>query len=126
MILITHDLGVVAGRCDEVAVMYAGKVVEKGPTRSLFANTRMPYTQALLDSIPRLDQPPHQRLRSIAGRPPSLIGSPSGCRFAPRCSRVTARCQSEEPYFHFDEGGVSQHGYACWHPLKPLPTTGVA
>ena len=125
MILITHDLGVVAGRCDEVAVMYAGKVVEKGPTRSLFANTRMPYTQALLDSIPRLDQSAHQRLKSTAGRPPSLIDPPPGCRFAPRCAQAMARCQREEPDFRFDKEDAGQHGYACWHPLKSAPTIGV-
>ena len=112
MILITHDLGVVAGRCDEVAVMYAGKIVEQAGTKTLFANTRMPYTQALLDSIPRLDQPPHQRLNSIGGRPPQLIEPPPGCRFAPRCTYSEDRCTSEEPTLR--DGA---HRFACWHPL---------
>jgi len=85
MILITHDLGVVAGRTDEVAVMYAGRVVERAPTRTLFANMRMPYTAALLAAIPRLDAPPHTRLPAIVGRPPDPTRPLQGCSFSPRC-----------------------------------------
>ena len=85
MVLVTHDLGVVAGRTDEIAVMYAGQIVEKAPTRTLFANVRMPYTEALLKSIPKLEDPSHTRLQIIGGRPPDLINPPPGCRFAPRC-----------------------------------------
>ena len=78
MILITHDLGVVAGRTDEIAVMYAGKMVERSSTKELFGNTRMPYTQALMESIPHLDHPTHTRLKTISGQPPNLIYPPPG------------------------------------------------
>ena len=78
MVLVTHDLGVVAGRTDEIAVMYAGQIVEKAPTRTLFANVRMPYTEALLKSIPKLEDPSHTRLQIIGGRPPDLINPPPG------------------------------------------------
>ena len=123
MILITHDLGVVAGRCDHVAVMYAGKVVEYASTTTLFAQTRMPYTQALLDSIPKLDQPPHQRLNSIGGRPPPLISPPDGCRFAPRCSRAADPCRETEPPLRSVGAGTSTHRFACWVPLgEPTET----
>ena len=83
MILVTHDLGVVATRADEIAVMYAGKIVEKAPTDVLFAEMRHPYTQSLLWSIPKTSQPKHTRLNAIAGRPPDLINPPPGCKFAP-------------------------------------------
>ena len=76
VILVTHDLGVVAGRTDEIAVMYGGRIVEKAPTRTLFANMKMPYTEALLDSIPKLEDPTHTRLRTIPGRPPDLVNPP--------------------------------------------------
>ena len=97
MILVTHDLGVVAGRTDEIAVMYAGKIVERAPTRTLFANMKMPYTEALLKSIPKLDDPSHTRLEIIGGRPPDLINPPPGCRFSPRCPYAQDRCRDEEP-----------------------------
>ena len=122
LILITHDLGVVAGRCDQVAVMYAGGIVETGSTRSLFARTRMRYTQALLDSIPRLDRPPHERLKSIGGRPPNLITPPPGCRFAPRCAFADAQCESAIPPMQADEADAT-HSYACWHPRDPERVT---
>ena len=80
MILVTHDLGVVAGRADDIAVMYAGQIVEKAPTATLFRNVRMPYTEALLRSIPKLDEPRHARLQAIPGRPPQLVDPPQGCR----------------------------------------------
>ncbi len=83
MILVTHDLGVIAGRTDEIAVMYAGRIVERAPTRSLFANPRMPYTEALIASIARPGDVPHSPLRAIPGRPPNLARLPSGCAFAP-------------------------------------------
>jgi peptide/nickel transport system ATP-binding protein len=88
MVLVSHDLGVVAGHTDEIAVMYAGQIVEKAPTKTLFARMRMPYTAALLESIPRVENPSHTRLNVIAGRPPDLIDPPRGCRFAPRCPYV--------------------------------------
>ena len=83
VILVTHDLGVVAGHTDEIIVMYAGQIVEQAPTPVLFSEMSMPYTEALLESIPKLDDPSHTRLRAIAGRPPDLINPPTGCRFAP-------------------------------------------
>ena len=112
LILITHDLGVVAGRTDRVAVMYAGRIVERADTGTLFAETRMPYTEALLRSIPRLSDPAHTRLETIAGRPPELIDPPPGCRFAPRCRYATDDCRAEAPALSGDG-----HAFACWHPL---------
>ena len=97
MILVTHDLGVVANRTDEIVVMYAGRVVEQAPTAELFAHTRMPYTEALLRSIPRLAEPSHTRLRAIPGRPPDLAAELQGCRFAPRCPYAQDHCRKEEP-----------------------------
>ncbi len=84
MILITHDLGVVAGRTDRVAVMYAGRLAEIGATATLFSSSHHPYTEALLRSIPRVDQPSHLPLDAIPGRPPDMVRPPDGCRFAPR------------------------------------------
>jgi peptide/nickel transport system ATP-binding protein len=88
IILITHDLGVVAGAADRVNVMYAGRIVESANVFDLYAKPSMPYTQGLLDSIPRLDRPHTDRLSAIPGQPPSMISLPKGCSFAPRCSRV--------------------------------------
>jgi oligopeptide/dipeptide ABC transporter ATP-binding protein len=118
MILITHDLAVVAGRADETIVMYAGQIVERAPTRRIFAAPRMPYTRGLLESIPRLSDPSHTPLTAIPGRPPELIGLGPGCRFAPRCPRAQDRCKSETPPLTETENG--EHWYACWYPL-PLP-----
>jgi len=114
MILVTHDLGVVAGRTDEIAVMYAGKVVEKAPTRTLFTDMRMPYTEALIQSIPRLANPSHTRLTVIPGRPPDLGRPLAGCRFAPRCAYAQDRCSVEEPPLVEAAPG---HSYACWYPV---------
>jgi oligopeptide/dipeptide ABC transporter ATP-binding protein len=115
MIFITHDLGVVSGRTDDTAVMYAGRVVEKAPTRALFANMKMPYTEALMKSIPRLENDSHSRLLAITGRPPSLINLPPGCRFAPRCIYAQERCREEEPpLIDAEEPG---HQYRCWFPV---------
>ena len=97
LILVTHDLGVVANRTDEIVVMYAGQVVEQAPTATLFGQTRHPYTEALLASIPRLEQPSHTPLRAIPGRPPDLVAVAAGCRFAPRCRYAQARCLTEPP-----------------------------
>jgi peptide/nickel transport system ATP-binding protein len=115
MILITHDLGVVAGRTDEVAVMYAGRVVERAPTTRLFAEMRMPYTQALLAAIPRLDAAPHTLLPAIGGRPPDPTRPLAGCSFAPRCAHVADRCREAKPPLADPEGAGAL--YACWHPL---------
>ncbi len=115
MVLVTHDLGVVAGRTDEIAVMYAGQIVEKAPTHSLFANVRMPYTEALLKSIPKLEQPSHTRLQIIGGRPPDLLSPPPGCRFAPRCPYAQARCHAEQP--PLVEAETPGHTFRCWFPV---------
>lgn len=115
LILVTHDLGVVAGNTDEIAVMYGGKLVEKAPTKTLFAHMKMPYTQALLQSIPKLDQPSHSRLTTIPGRPPDLVNPPAGCRFAPRCAFARDRCREEEPQLtKSDQAG---HVFACFYPV---------
>ncbi len=115
MILVTHDLGVVASRADEIAVMYAGRIVERAPTRALFADTRMPYTKGLMDSIPRLADRSGTRLNAIAGRPPDLLSPPPGCRFAPRCPYVQPKCVQHEPPLR--TAGAPDHLFACWYPL---------
>ena len=115
MILVTHDLGVVAGRTDEIAVMYAGKVVEKAPTWMLFSKVQHPYTEALLRSIPRTTQRNHTRLAAIAGRPPDLINPPKGCKFSPRCPYAQAKCHEEEP--QLQTTNESEHAFACWYPV---------
>jgi oligopeptide transport system ATP-binding protein len=97
VIMITHDLGVVAGMTDRVTVMYAGKVVEEGPTKEIFANPRMPYTIGLLRSIPRLDEERGRKLNPIRGLPPNLIDLPPICPFSPRCDYVQERCLSQVP-----------------------------
>jgi peptide/nickel transport system ATP-binding protein len=115
MILVTHDLGVVAGRTDDIAVMYAGRFVEKAPTRSLFSAVRHPYTEALLKSIPKLAQPSHTRLDAISGRPPDLVHPPVGCKFAPRCPYAQERCLTEEP--PLVEGDEPGHAHRCFFPV---------
>ncbi len=114
MVLVTHDLGVVAGHTDEIIVMYAGQVVERAPTKVLFAQMRMPYTQALLASIPTLDDPVHTRLAVIPGRPPDLVAPPKGCRFSPRCEYAQDKCRQEAPPLTADTPG---HDYRCWFPV---------
>ncbi|MDY7102233.1 MAG: ABC transporter ATP-binding protein [Actinomycetota bacterium] len=115
MVLVTHDLGVVAGRTDEIAVMYAGRIVERAPTRTLFSTMAHPYTQALLWSIPKVTQPKHTRLSAIAGRPPDLIAPPAGCSFAPRCPYAQVRCHEEEP--RLAEAPQPGHVFACHFPV---------
>ncbi len=117
MILVTHDLGVVAGRTDDIMVMYAGQVVEKAPTVSLFQNMKHPYTEALLKSIPKIADPSHTRLDSIPGRPPNLITPPVGCRFAPRCPYADAKCHAELPPLT-PSPDDPQHLYRCWKPVS--------
>ncbi|HUZ37152.1 MAG TPA: ABC transporter ATP-binding protein [Streptosporangiaceae bacterium] len=114
MLLITHDMGVIAGHADSVEVMYAGRLVEMADTPTLFGQMRHPYTQALLGSIPRLDQDSRQRLLNIPGLPPDLSDPPPGCRFAPRCSRATGKCRTDEPPL----AGGGGHLFACWHPVS--------
>jgi peptide/nickel transport system ATP-binding protein len=115
MILVTHDLGVVAGRTDEIAVMYAGKIVEKASTPVLFSQMRMPYTEALMRSIPRVEDHSHTRLLAITGRPPDLVNPPPGCRFAPRCPYAQERGTVEEPPLLL--GDTEDHAFACWYPV---------
>jgi oligopeptide/dipeptide ABC transporter ATP-binding protein len=115
VILVTHDLGVVAGHTDEIIVMYAGQVVEQAPTSVLFREMRMPYTEALMESIPKLEDPSHTKLRAIPGRPPDLIHPPKGCRFSPRCPYVQDRCRDEPP--PLTEAETAGHRYACWYPV---------
>jgi len=95
VVLITHDLGVVADIADRIAVMYAGRVVEFGEKRDVFYDPQMPYTWGLLGSIPRLDRPKQDRLHSIEGMPPSLINTPEGCKFRPRCPHAFDKCMEE-------------------------------
>jgi peptide/nickel transport system ATP-binding protein len=116
MILITHDLGVVAGRTDEVAVMYAGRVVERAPTPALFKKMRMPYTEALLAAIPKLDAAPHTVLPAISGRPPDPTRPIKGCSFSPRCRYAVARCHGEKP--ELTEAETPAHQFACFHPIE--------
>jgi peptide/nickel transport system ATP-binding protein len=115
MILVTHDLGVVAGRTDDIAVMYAGKIVEQAPTSVLFEKMKMPYTEALVSSIPKLANPSHTRLEIISGRPPDLVNPPKGCAFAPRCKYVQDKCRTEEPPLAAAE--TPGHFYRCWFPV---------
>ncbi len=97
VVLVTHDLGVVAGTADRVVVMYAGRIVEEGPTGELFADPQHPYTRGLLASMPRIDTPPTGHLEAIAGLPPDLGHLPTGCAFHPRCPLASDRCRREEP-----------------------------
>ncbi|MFL3016281.1 MAG: ABC transporter ATP-binding protein [Acidimicrobiales bacterium] len=115
MVLVTHDLGVVAGRTDETMVMYAGNVVEKSSTKELFADMQHPYTEALFRSIPKTSERSHTRLTAIAGRPPDLIAPPSGCSFSPRCPYVQQKCREEKPPLIPVNNG--SHLSACWFPV---------
>ncbi|MBJ7368868.1 MAG: ABC transporter ATP-binding protein [Ilumatobacteraceae bacterium] len=114
MILVTHDLGVVAGQTDRVVVMYAGEIVEAAATKDLFANMKMPYTEALMKSIPRLDQASGQRLRVITGRLPDPTTPEPGCSFAPRCEYATDKCRAEKPPLVTMQNG---HQYRCFFPI---------
>jgi peptide/nickel transport system ATP-binding protein len=115
MILVTHNLGIVAGRTDDTAVMYGGRIVERGPTEALFTDPRHRYTEALIGAIPRTDQPAHTELRVIPGRPPELLRPIPGCPFAPRCSVAEARCsESTPPVAH---GADERHTFVCYVPV---------
>ena len=115
VILITHDLGVVASIAHDILVMYAGRVVEAGPKRELFYDPQMPYTWGLLGSIPRLDRPKQEKLHSITGSPPSLINAPRGCKFRPRCPHVFDRCIEEPELVNRVE--APDHLDRCWLSL---------
>ncbi len=111
LILITHDLGVVARYADRVAVMYGGRIVESGPAAALYADPRHPYTQGLLRSVPRLEGDAGGRLESIEGQPPDLAALPAGCAFAPRCPHVRERCVEAAPLL---ETAADGRAWACY------------
>jgi len=115
MLIITHNLGVVARYADRVNVMYAGRIVERGTARELYANPRHPYTLGLLRSVPRLDEPRRAKLDPIPGQPPDLTRLPPGCSFAPRCSFVVDHCRVERPEL---ELVGPDHTAACWEWKK--------
>lgn len=113
MIYISHDIGVIAQVCDRIAVMYAGKIVEMGPTDAVFRRSVHPYARSLMTAFPRL-RGPKRELISLPGEPPDLISPPTGCRFHPRCANATEVCMEQPPPWrqHGDD-----HMAACWHPL---------
>jgi oligopeptide/dipeptide ABC transporter ATP-binding protein len=123
LVLITHDLGVIAGHTDRVGVMYAGRMVETGTVDEIFYHPRMPYTLGLLGSLPRIDEAGRQRLTPITGVPPSLLEPPPGCPFAPRCPMSRELCEESEPAL-FETTGPS-HRAAC-HFHGELATTTTA
>ncbi|WP_202923153.1 ABC transporter ATP-binding protein [Nesterenkonia haasae] len=116
MILVSHDLGVVSDRCDDVAVMYAGRIVEKSPTDRLFSDHRHRYTEALLQAIPRFDTPKHSHLAAIEGKPPNLAALSTGCPFAPRCAHEIDACTEAMPPMRSAEDEL--HWFACANPSR--------
>lgn len=111
VIMITHDLGVVAGMCDTVSVMYAGKIVEKSANDKIFNNARHPYTEGLIKSVPRLDVASRQKLFSIDGQPPNVIDLPECCPFHPRCEKAMDKCRNTyPPVVEYDDGSMVR----CW------------
>ncbi|GAB3918575.1 ABC transporter ATP-binding protein [Microlunatus endophyticus] len=124
-ILITHNLGIVAGHCDRVVVMYAGKVMETATVAELFARPSHPYTLGLLRCVPRLTAARTRTFATIPGSPPRVTEDAPGCPFAPRCDRVTAQCRTETPELlrigaRADGSGFAsgEHSVACWHPVE--------
>ncbi|MHB8319723.1 MAG: ABC transporter ATP-binding protein [Acidimicrobiales bacterium] len=117
VIMVTHDLAVAASASDDIAVMYAGRVVEIGPAREVIGHPRMRYTEALLLASPRLYQTPHARLNAIAGRPPDPLDLGPGCAFSPRCPHADSRCFEERPELTASSEDP-RHLYACWHPAS--------
>ncbi len=115
LIMITHDLGVVAGLCDEVNVLYAGRIVERGDRHTLFGQPRHPYTHGLLASIPRLDAPRGEKLTPVPGSVSDNLPWTSACAFAPRCSRVLDTCREETPTWQVEHGG---RGLRCHNPVE--------
>ena len=117
LLLVTHDLGVVAGVCDEVMVMYAGRSVEQAPVEPLFAAPAHPYTRALLGCLPRADRPRGERMIAIPGQPPDLAALPAGCAFAPRCPLVETRCREAAPALRrtgASGDAAGSRAVACW------------
>jgi oligopeptide/dipeptide ABC transporter ATP-binding protein len=131
LILITHDLGVIAGIAHRVAVMYAGRIVELGTVDDIFYKPSMPYTHGLLGSVPRVDGDGEERLRQIPGAPPSLVGQKPGCPFAPRCPLRTDKCLNEEPElqlvdsFNAEDAATQPHLAAC-HYADQVSKTPIA
>ena len=119
MVLVTHDLGVVATRTDEIIVMYAGNVVERAPTNVLFKSMAMPYTEALLNSTPRIANPSHTRLTAIEGRPPDLLHPPAGCPFSPRCPYAQDKCHREKPPLGRGGAGAQLRLLVSRSPRRP-------
>jgi peptide/nickel transport system ATP-binding protein len=117
MILVSHDLGLVASHADHVAVMYGGRLAEVARSETLFVNPRMPYTKGLLDSIPDVAMPSHTRLSAIPGSPPILTVQEPGCRFAPRCGYASQHCLEQRPPMEVALDDAS-HSWACWNPLS--------
>ena len=115
VILITHSLGVVAGMCDTIYVMYAGRIVERGFTEDIFENPLHPYTKGLIDSVPRLDRQDAQRLFSIPGQPPNVIDLPPCCPFYPRCSEAMEICKTKYPS---EKDFGNSHSASCWKGEK--------
>lgn len=125
VLLITHDMGVIAGRTDRVVVMYAGRVAEEAPTEDLFSSMRHPYTGALLASVPVLGSATRERLTSIPGLPPDLSKELVGCRFAPRCQFATAECTTAEPPL-VTAGSEGTHRAYCFHPIDGIEAVAAA
>jgi len=122
LIIITHNLGVVARYADNINVMYAGKIIEQGTAKEIFENPKHPYTMGLLNSVPRLDEPKKTKLEPIEGLPPDLINLPPGCSFRPRCKYVVDKCSTEVPPLEIVSG--VRHVSAWWE-IANLPKTGV-
>jgi oligopeptide/dipeptide ABC transporter ATP-binding protein len=116
MLIITHNLGVVARYADRVNVMYAGRIIERGTAREIYANPRHPYTLGLLNSVPRLDEPIRAKLDPIEGQPPDLTRLPPGCAFSPRCIFRKERCELEAPVL--EPVGAEGHIAACWESAR--------
>lgn len=116
IIFVTHDVSLAACRADDIAVMYGGRIVEYAPAKQLVKCPRMPYTKALIDAIPRLEDPPHTPLQHIEGQPPNLMNNSPGCCFAPRCARATRHCREQEPRLTAAE--KTDHFFACRYPLE--------
>jgi oligopeptide transport system ATP-binding protein len=119
MIWITHDLGIVAGLADTIQVMYAGRIVERGPVKEVFKDTRMPYTLGLLKSLPRLDRQSHEKLIQIEGSPPDMRVEPKGCPFAPRCPHKKEFCvEAIPPLLAVPDAKTPDHLMACWVDVR--------
>jgi oligopeptide transport system ATP-binding protein len=116
VVIITHDMGVVAGMASRIIVMYAGQIIETASARELFANPQHPYTIGLLQSVPRLDEERKERLVPIEGMPPDLIDPPKGCRFAPRCRFVQEKCAEQPPFRPVGD----DHYSLCWFDRSTL------